>query len=344
MGRLPRWVAEFLRVFFEYEARVLGYLSLLTDRYPPAFDAEGYPIRFELPPPGRLSRWAVFFRIILSIPVAIVAGLAMVGWWVASFVIWLIVLVSGRYPSALFRATVAILRFYLRYASYLFLMTPRYPRGLFGDRPAPESAAVGLVDVPPLTEDAQVPPAANAATAGSTPTYPAPSYPGPGFAPTDGEPGRAAAGLEGEGPECEDTAGSRQVALLLTGAAKALVTVFLVLGVLGYSAAGAIAIYSAVNASPNRLQATIEVQTAYDRLNVTLQSFQAESQGCASGPDHLACVQTADAQLAAALETFKSDIDSVSPAGQHRYPVRPDEHVDGAARGRLPGPLRGRFD
>ena len=44
-------------------------LYLLTDDYPPfTFDDDlAYPVVIAIPPPGRLNRFAVFFRFILAV-------------------------------------------------------------------------------------------------------------------------------------------------------------------------------------------------------------------------------------------------------------------------------------
>ncbi len=141
-GRLPEWAGEFLANYLQYQARVYGYFYLLTDEYPPfALTPVSYPVHLELPQRGRLNRWSVLFRIFLLLPVYLVSILATLGWGVASLVIWLVVLVKGRFPTPLFQSTVAVLRFALRTTAYAFMLTSRYPQGLFGDQPADTPAA-----------------------------------------------------------------------------------------------------------------------------------------------------------------------------------------------------------
>ena len=135
LGRLPDGIADFLGQIVRYAVRVSADVLLLTDRYPPfQFSAEDYPVSVELAP-GRLNRLAVLFRLFLLIPAQIVVSLTLAGWFVASFFIWLLVLVLGRVPGALFDATTALLRYTFRYYAYYWLVTAAYPWGLFGDRP-----------------------------------------------------------------------------------------------------------------------------------------------------------------------------------------------------------------
>ena len=135
LGRLPEPFARYLCHVTRYATRVNAYLFLLTDRYPPfRLSAEDYPVRVALAP-DRLNRLAVLFRLVLVIPASILSSLVATGWLAAAFIIWLVVLVIGRVPSALFDATTAVLRYSMRNTAYGWLVTAAYPWGLFGDRP-----------------------------------------------------------------------------------------------------------------------------------------------------------------------------------------------------------------
>jgi hypothetical protein len=147
MGRLPTFAAEFLPGVVRWQTRVQAYTFLLTDKYPP-FSMENddtYPVRVTALP-GRLNRWAVFFRAILAIPALIVQNLVYYGTFTIMAVItWLIVLVMGRMPVPLFQAMSAAIRYQARVAGYTDMITSEYPWGLFGDSPIPPgpSAAYG---------------------------------------------------------------------------------------------------------------------------------------------------------------------------------------------------------
>jgi hypothetical protein len=134
LGRLPGGLARFLGQYVQYSTRVSAYsFYLLTDRYPRfSLSDPSYAVSVEVAP-GRLNRAAVFFRIILMIPAAILANLVQSGFQLAAVFIWLIVLVSGRLPAPLFEALAAVLRYLTRFQAYFFLLTADYPSGLFGD-------------------------------------------------------------------------------------------------------------------------------------------------------------------------------------------------------------------
>ncbi|MEU8510604.1 DUF4389 domain-containing protein [Kitasatospora sp. NPDC048722] len=138
LGRLPGFAADYLTAFVPYDTRVTSYLMLMHDRYPPfRFQTPEYPVRVELRP-GELNRLAVLFRIFLVIPAAIVQGLVYAGWWTASLVLWLVVLVLGRMPQPLFEATAAIVRYRMRTTAYLVMLTSAYPKRLFGEEAGSE--------------------------------------------------------------------------------------------------------------------------------------------------------------------------------------------------------------
>jgi len=137
-GTLPPFAADFLSGVLRWQARVAAYLLLLTDQYPPFSLADADYAARVAARPGPLNRLAVLFRIILIIPAAIVVGLLAYGLeTITLFVVWLIVLITGRMPGSLHDAISAVLRYTIRYTGYFFLLTSEYPRGLFGDQPVP---------------------------------------------------------------------------------------------------------------------------------------------------------------------------------------------------------------
>jgi Domain of unknown function (DUF4389) len=134
-GRLPGFAAEFLTGFVRWQARVFGYAILLTDVYPPfTLEDADYPIRVAVRP-GRLNRLAVLFRFFLLIPAWIVASVVSYGaFTLVQFVSWLIVLITGQMPDALYQALAAALRYQLRVSGFTFMLTTAYPSGLYGDQ------------------------------------------------------------------------------------------------------------------------------------------------------------------------------------------------------------------
>ncbi|MCX3060772.1 DUF4389 domain-containing protein [Streptomyces beihaiensis] len=141
LGRLPDGIFSFLGSVLAYETRVNASAALLVDRYPPfSFYAPDHPVRIELRATP-LNRLAVLFRLILMIPAAVVNSLLQSGWFAVSWVFWLIGIVLGRLPDPVFAATAAVVRYEMRFNAYVSMLTPAYPKRLFGDEPAPPGAA-----------------------------------------------------------------------------------------------------------------------------------------------------------------------------------------------------------
>lgn len=139
-GRLPDGIGFFLAGFLAYETRVFAYATLLVGEYPPfefGVTTPGYPVAIELYKTP-LNPLAVLFRIILAIPAYIVAGVLGSGWLAVSFIIWIVALVVGRLPDALFQATAASTRYIMRFNAYFSMLTAVYPKRLFGDEGLPQ--------------------------------------------------------------------------------------------------------------------------------------------------------------------------------------------------------------
>jgi hypothetical protein len=127
--RYPRWWFDFARELTRFSARVGAYLALLTDRYPSTVDEQSVHLEIEYPDVERdLNRWLPLVKWLLAIPHYIVLVFLVIGALVAVVVAWFAILVTGRYPRALFDYVVGVGRWSLRVNAYAFLLvTDRYP-------------------------------------------------------------------------------------------------------------------------------------------------------------------------------------------------------------------------
>jgi Domain of unknown function (DUF4389) len=127
--RYPRWWFDFSRELTRFEARVGAYLALLTDRYPSTVEEQSVHLDIEYPDVERdLNRWLPLVKWLLALPHYIVLAFLGIGAVFAIVAAWFAILVTGRYPQALFDYVVGVGRWSVRVNAYAFLLvTDRYP-------------------------------------------------------------------------------------------------------------------------------------------------------------------------------------------------------------------------
>ena len=339
-GRLPQFAENFLTGYVRWYTRVNAYSLLLTDVYPPFSleDDPGYPVRIAVPPAQRLNRAAVFFRFILLIPAAIVTAVVTYGAaTIMGFVAWLITLVAGRLPDSFHNAYSAVLRYLTRVYAYYLLLTPAYPGKLYGDIPGTQTWA----DAAP----AAVAPAAGTPeslyggpTAQGGYGYPAQDYP-----PQPGYPAQAGYGYPAQaGYGYAAPYGAQPVSqpanwvLVLSAAARRLLTIFIVLGamiMIAYVALIAIAIGSAGSGVDNLAtaqNALTSVNASYSTLTNQLTSWESAVQACEG---NLTCVTGQDAKAAGYFTTFDNQLTATAmPSNSVAAASRLDQVGDSSAQ------------
>ena len=155
-GRTPRGLRDLVVYAIGYTAQVVGYVLLVTDRYPTSDPARivpdtalpPHPVRLELTDRLERSRLTVFFRLLLTIPHLIWLLLWTVLALLAVFVAWLVALVIGRVPMPLHRFIAAWVRYSIHVMAFLFLVGGPFP-GFVG---AAGSYPVDLAIDPPVRQ------------------------------------------------------------------------------------------------------------------------------------------------------------------------------------------------
>ena len=155
-GRTPRGLRDLVVYAIGYTAQVVGYLLLITDRYPtsdpsrilPDAALPPHPVRLELSDHLGRSRLTVFFRFLLTIPHLIWLLLWTVLALLAVFVAWVVALVIGRVPTPLHRFIAAWVRYTMHVMAFLFLIGGPFP-GFVG---AAGSYPVDLAIDPPARQ------------------------------------------------------------------------------------------------------------------------------------------------------------------------------------------------
>ena len=127
--RYPRWWFDFSRELTRFEARVGAYVALLTDRYPSTVEEQSVHLDIAYPDVERdLNRWLPLVKWLLALPHYVVLALLGIGAVFAIVAAWFAILVTGRYPQALFDYVVGVARWSVRVNAYAFLLvTDRYP-------------------------------------------------------------------------------------------------------------------------------------------------------------------------------------------------------------------------
>lgn len=127
--RYPRWWFDFALALNRFSNRVGAYLGLLTDRYPSTEAEQSVHLDFDYPDVEQdLNRWMPLVKWLLAIPHYIILALLAVGAILAIVIAWFAILITGRYPRALFDYVVGVGRWALRVQAYAsLLITDRYP-------------------------------------------------------------------------------------------------------------------------------------------------------------------------------------------------------------------------
>jgi len=159
-GRFPEGLYDFIGGYQRYVAAVYGYTALLTDDYPPfGSDTDGYPAHLLLPPRQEsYSRAKAFFRLLLAIPVYIIAYAMQVVWEVGALIAWLVIVVTGKQPKGLQDMIQLGLSYQVRAGVYYSLMTEDWPP--FTDPGRAQVTGDGGPPLPPATPTAATPTAA----------------------------------------------------------------------------------------------------------------------------------------------------------------------------------------
>ena len=145
-GRPPRELHAFVSAYVRYSVHVAAWFNLAANPYPGFTGAPGYPVDVEIDPPARQRRLTVAFRLVLALPVLLLAGAlssgsvagvpgsvittVAIGGGVASaaaFLAWFSCLARGRMPQGLQDLTVYCVSYGAQAAGYLLLLTDTYP-------------------------------------------------------------------------------------------------------------------------------------------------------------------------------------------------------------------------
>lgn len=118
------WNVELLR----FTNRIWVYVALMDDRYPSTDDHQAVHLDLPLPDTERLSRGLPAVKWLLATPHYFALAVVYVGVLFAVLGAWLAILITGRYPRALFEYVEGVFRWTNRVIAYAYaLVTDQYP-------------------------------------------------------------------------------------------------------------------------------------------------------------------------------------------------------------------------
>jgi hypothetical protein len=126
--KYPRWWFDWNLELIRFSTRITAYLALLRDEYPSTDEEQAVHITIPYPEARDLSRWLPLVKWFLAIPHYLALAFLAVAAVLCVITAWFAILLTGRYPAALFAFVVGVLRWWLRVTAYAFLLTTdRYP-------------------------------------------------------------------------------------------------------------------------------------------------------------------------------------------------------------------------
>ena len=127
--KYPRWWFDWNMELWRFNARIETYSLALRDEYPATDDHQAVHLDVDYPDAATdLNRWLPLVKWLLAIPHYVVLTILGILALIAAALGWLMVIITARYPRALFDFMVGVGRYSTRVQGYaLILVTDRYP-------------------------------------------------------------------------------------------------------------------------------------------------------------------------------------------------------------------------
>lgn len=87
----------------------------------------GYPIRYDVAYPERLSRGLIFIKWLLAVPHYVIVYFLALAWEVVTFIAFFAILFTKKYPEGLFKFSVGVRRWQANVSAYVGLLRDEYP-------------------------------------------------------------------------------------------------------------------------------------------------------------------------------------------------------------------------
>jgi hypothetical protein len=127
--KYPRWWYDWNLQLTRFTNRIAVYFALMDDHYPSTDEEQAVHLDFPYPDAQHdLSQGLPLVKWLLAIPHYIVLFFLTIGALLAAIFAWFAILITGRYPPAVFEYIEGTIRWHNRVAAYAFLLiTDRYP-------------------------------------------------------------------------------------------------------------------------------------------------------------------------------------------------------------------------
>ncbi len=128
-GKYPSYILTFNHAMLELSTRITAYVLFLTDDYPSIERNENVAVLFPDVEGGKkLSRWQPIFKVIFAIPLIILGIIYTVLSIILSFLAWIHILVTGKYPDPVIKWVIGCIKYWNRLIGYAgVLVTDEYP-------------------------------------------------------------------------------------------------------------------------------------------------------------------------------------------------------------------------
>ncbi len=133
-ARMPTWGYAMVGGFLRWSTRVAAFVLGVTDRYPPfSMHSAEHPMQVAIHIPETNNRWWAFpvFGFYVKQIVLIPHFICLVAIGIAVFVLWMVmwipVLIAGRYPAGPYHLASGWIRWGLRVSAFQAGLTDRYP-------------------------------------------------------------------------------------------------------------------------------------------------------------------------------------------------------------------------
>jgi hypothetical protein len=128
-GRYPRGMWDFVVGVMRWAWRVVAYVLLLTDEYPPfTLDEEpSYPATLEIDYPEHVNNWRPLVHWLLILPYYFVASILVSVAGIVAFVGVFVILFTKRLPEGMFDLILIPYRWSVRAQAYFYFLVTEYP-------------------------------------------------------------------------------------------------------------------------------------------------------------------------------------------------------------------------